>query len=83
MTIAVMKRTTSRSLLFDEQNWLTGWQNNKTGEKRIIRDIKGNLTDYGNSCVYVINPEFFSLVSISEPVSLTDLYLDLAKTYTD
>jgi MurNAc alpha-1-phosphate uridylyltransferase len=82
ITIAVKKRTPSRSLLFDEQNSLAGWQNNKTGEKRIIRDTKGDLTDYGNSCVYVINPEFFSLVSNSQPVSLTDLYLDLAKTYT-
>jgi NDP-sugar pyrophosphorylase family protein len=82
ITIAVKKRTPSRSLLFDEQNCLAGWQNNKTGEKRIIRDTKGDLTDYGNSCVYVINPEFFRLVSNSEPVSLTELYLDLAKTYT-
>ncbi len=81
ITIAVKKRTPSRSLLFDEQNSLSGWQNNKTGEKRIIRDSKGNLTDYGNSCVYVINPEFFRLVSASEPVSLTDLYLDLARTH--
>jgi len=81
MTIAVKKRSTSRSLLFDEQNWLAGWLNNTTGEKKIIREVTGDLTDYGNSCVYVINPEFFRLVSTSEPVSLTDLYLDLAKKY--
>jgi len=81
ITIAVKKRTPSRSLLFDEQFSLSGWQNNKTGEKKIIRDFKGNLTDYGNSCVYVINPEFFRLISTREPVSLTDLYLDLAKIH--
>lgn len=81
ITIAVKKRTPSRSLLFDEQNFLSGWQNNRTGEKKIIRDFKGNLTDYGNSCVYVINPEFFRLVSSREPISLTDLYLDLARKY--
>jgi NDP-sugar pyrophosphorylase family protein len=81
MTIAVMRRNTSRSLLFDEQDWLTGWQNNITGEKKIIREFTGNLTDYGNSCIYVINPEFFRLVSINEPVSLTDLYLELARKY--
>jgi MurNAc alpha-1-phosphate uridylyltransferase len=82
ITIAVKKRTTSRSLLFDEQNLLTGWQHNQTGEKRIIREYSGNLTDYGNSCVYVINPEFFRLVQIREPISLTDIYLDLAKKHT-
>jgi len=81
ITIAVKKRTPSRSLLFDEHNSLSGWQNNKTGEKKIIRDFKGDLTDYGNSCVYVINPEFFRLVSNKEPVSLTELYLNLARTH--
>jgi len=81
ITIAVKRRTTSRSLLFDEQNRLAGWQNIKTGEKRIIRDFNGDLSDYGNSCVYVINPEFFRLVSNNEPVSLTDIYLSLAKNY--
>jgi MurNAc alpha-1-phosphate uridylyltransferase len=81
ITIAVKERTPSRSLLFDEQDFLSGWQNNKTGEKRIIRDFKGDLKDYGNSCVYVINPEFFQLISTREPVSLTDLYLNLARNY--
>lgn len=81
ITIAVKKRTPSRSLLFDEKNYLVGWQNNKTGEKRIIRNYTGDLTDYGNSCVYVISPEFFKLVSIREPVSLTDIYLTLAKDH--
>jgi MurNAc alpha-1-phosphate uridylyltransferase len=81
ITIAVKKRMPSRSLLFDEQNCLSGWQNNKTGDQKIIREFKGDLTDYGNSCIYVINPEFFRLASSSEPVSLTDLYLDLARTY--
>ena len=80
ITIAVKKRVPSRSLLFDEKNCLSGWQNNKTGEKKIIRDFKGGLTDYGNSCVYVINPDFFRLISVREPVPLTDLYLELART---
>jgi N-acetyl-alpha-D-muramate 1-phosphate uridylyltransferase len=82
ITIAVKKRVTSRSLLFDKQNQLTGWQHNQTGEKKIIRDFSGDLTEYGNSCVYIINPEFFRLVQTREPVSLTDIYLDLAKKHT-
>lgn len=81
ITIAVKKRITSRSLLFDEQNRLSGWQHNQTMEKKIIRNYSGELTDYGNSCIYIINPEFFSLVNTREPISLTDIYLELAKTY--
>ena len=81
ITIAVKKRATSRSLLFDNNNRLTGWQHNQTGEKKIIRDYSGDLIDYGNSCVYIFNPEFFGLVQTRDPVSLTDIYLALAKDH--
>jgi len=81
ITIAVKKRSTSRLLLFDENNCLTGWHHNETGERRIVRKYKGELTSYGNSCVYVFDPEFFQLVNVKEPVSLTDIYLELASQH--
>jgi NDP-sugar pyrophosphorylase family protein len=81
ITIAVKKRNTSRSLLFDDQNQLTGWQHNQTRQKKIIRNHSGDLSDYGNSCIYIINPEFFQLVETREPISLTDIYLDLARNH--
>ena len=82
ITIAVKKRTTSRLLLFDKNDYLTGWCHNETGEMRIAREYKGELSSYGNSCVYVFNPEFFDLVDDQEPVSLTDIYLELARQHT-
>lgn len=81
ITIAVKNRPTSRLLLFDENNCLAGWCHNESGEKRIVRDYEGELNSYGNSCVYVFNPEFFHLVDNKEPVSLTDIYLELAKQH--
>ncbi|KPK79631.1 MAG: hypothetical protein AMS27_17815 [Bacteroides sp. SM23_62_1] len=81
ITIAVKKRPTSRLLLFDENNCLAGWCHNETGEMRIGREYMGELSSYGNSCVYIFNPEFFDLVDNQEPVSLTDIYLELARQY--
>jgi MurNAc alpha-1-phosphate uridylyltransferase len=78
ITIAVKKRSTSRLLLFDENNCLAGWHHNETGEMRIVREYDGELSSYGNSCVYIFNSEFFDLVDHREPVSLTDIYLELA-----
>jgi len=81
ITIAVKNRPTSRLLLFDENNYLAGWCHNESGERRIVRDYEGELSSYGNSCVYIFDPEFFDLVDNREPVSLTDIYLELAKQH--
>jgi hypothetical protein len=78
VTIAVKKRKTSRSLLFDEKGWLSGWRHNETGEERITRDFSGSLDDFGNSCVQVIRKEFFDHFVDNEPLNLTNMYLDLS-----
>ena len=81
ITIAVKKRSTSRLLLFDASNNLAGWHHNETGEMRIVREYEGELSSYGNSCVYIFNSDFFDLVDYPEPVSLTDIYLELARQH--
>ncbi len=78
-TLAVKKRPTSRSLLFDRQACLCGWRHNETGEERIIRMVEGPLEDYGNSCIQVIGKEFLRNYSETRPMNLTDMYLELAK----
>jgi NDP-sugar pyrophosphorylase family protein len=80
-TIAVKKRPTSRSLLFDSQGNLSGWKHNKTGEVRIVRKGAGDLEDYGNSCVQVINRKFFLHYPDTRVMNLTEMYLDLAGEY--
>lgn len=77
-TLAVKKRPTSRSLLFDERGFLSGWRHNETGETRIVRKGGGNLEDYGNSCVQVVSRELFRVYPETRPMNLTDMYLDLA-----
>ncbi len=78
-TLAVKKRPTSRSLLFDGTGSLCGWIHNETGEKRSVRTPSGSLEDFGNSCVQVINAEFLDFFPKTEPRSLTEMYLQLAE----
>ncbi|MBL7113662.1 MAG: NTP transferase domain-containing protein [Bacteroidales bacterium] len=81
-TIAVKDRPTSRSLLFDDQLQLIGWKHNETGEEIHLKDKQQVAYAYGNSCVQVIQPEFFKLVNLEGPFSLTESYLDLARDHT-
>jgi len=78
-TLAVKKRPTSRSLLYDGTGSLCGWIHNETGEKRMVRSPSGSLEDFGNTCVQVINTEFLDFFPRTEPRSLTEMYLELAE----
>jgi NDP-sugar pyrophosphorylase family protein len=77
-TLAVMKRPTSRSLLFDSRGCLSGWRHNETGEERFVRKPDGLLEDYGNSCIQVIGREFFMHYPEPRILNLTEMYLELA-----
>jgi NDP-sugar pyrophosphorylase family protein len=77
-TLAVKKRQTSRSLLFDSQGCLSGWRHNETGEERFVRKPEGALEDYGNSCIQVISRDFFSNYPETRILNLTEMYLELA-----
>lgn len=76
-TLAVSKRDTSRYFMFDENNRLCGWQNVKTGEKKIVRDGT-EMTSLAFSGIHVIEPEIFSLIKRKGKFSMVDVYLDLA-----
>ena len=78
VTMAVKKRITSRSLLFNNDNILAGWRHNETGEERRLPGQAENLQDFGNSCVQVINTEFFDHFPDTEPLPLVQMFLDLA-----
>ncbi len=77
ISFAVSDRKTSRYFLFDGEMRLCGWQNVKTGEKRISID-KPNLVPKAYSCVVIFDPRIFSLMKQSGKFSLVDVYLDLA-----
>lgn len=80
VSFAVSERKTSRYFLFDEQLRLCGWENMKTGEKRISID-KAHLIRKAYSCVVVFDPTIFSLMKQEGKFSLVDVYLDLAASH--
>jgi MurNAc alpha-1-phosphate uridylyltransferase len=77
ISFAVTERNTSRYFLFDEGMRLCGWENKKTGEKRISIQ-KPNLLQKAYSCVVIFEPEIFSLMKQEGKFSLVDVYLELA-----
>jgi len=78
-TLAVTNRTSSRSFLFDQDEVLCGWENNKTGEKRISRYHQA-LHPAAFTTVHVINPALLNLIQQEGKFSIIDTYLDLART---
>ena len=77
ISFAVSNRKTSRYFLFDEGLRLCGWENTKTGEKKVSIN-KNNLTQRAYSCVVIFQPEIFDLIKQEGKFSLVDVYLDLA-----
>ena len=78
-TLAVTHRKTSRNFLFNDDNLLVGWENNKTGEQRISR---ASIVTYPGAftTVHVIEPRMIPLIPQTGKFSIIDTYLELAKT---
>ncbi|MCY7293294.1 MAG: nucleotidyltransferase family protein [Ferruginibacter sp.] len=72
-TLAVTNRPTSRYLLFDENNKLCGWVNDKTGEQKGTSGTKKAF-----SGIHIISPKIFSYIIEEGKFSMIDLYLRLA-----
>jgi NDP-sugar pyrophosphorylase family protein len=82
VTVAVRIRETQRYYKFDSEMNLTGWLNKKTGETKIsIPEKYENATAMAYSGFHVIQPGIFSLMPETERFSVTDFYLELAKTH--
>lgn len=77
ITLAVTDRTTSRYLLFDQNNRLCGWRNTKTGEEKISVHTEP-LFEKAYSGIAVFEPEIFELITQRGKFSLIDVYLSLA-----
>jgi NDP-sugar pyrophosphorylase family protein len=79
-TLAVTSRKTSRYFLFDEKNHLCGWENEKTGEKKISRK-SGSYFQKAFSGIHVISSEIFPLIKMEGKFSMVDVYLELSKIH--
>lgn len=82
VTLAVSQRSTSRYLLFNSSNVLSGWVNDKTGETKCLSAPLSELNRYAFSGVQIINPLIFNLLK-NEPnkFSIIDAYLKLSTRY--
>lgn len=78
-TLAVMKRDSSRQLLFDEHMLLCGWANNTTGEQRIARETAW-LQPFAFSGIQVLSPAILNM-PFTGKFSMIDVYLHYAKTH--
>jgi MurNAc alpha-1-phosphate uridylyltransferase len=78
-TLAVMKRDSSRQLLFDGSMELCGWVNNGTGEERISRSAT-TIQPYAFSGLQVLSERVLKDMPFEGKFSLIDVYLHLAKT---
>ncbi|MBT3385453.1 MAG: nucleotidyltransferase family protein [Prolixibacteraceae bacterium] len=80
-TLVVRHRETQRYFKFDENKNLVGWLNKKTGKsKKVKAENFENATEMAFSGIHIIQPEMFKLMPETERFSITDFYLDLAKT---
>ncbi len=76
-TLAVQTRESSRQMMFNDQNLLSGWKNHQTGEEIISRQIE-SPTFYSFSGIHVINPEIFELMPEEEIFPIMPFYLSVA-----
>jgi NDP-sugar pyrophosphorylase family protein len=78
-TLAVMKRESSRQLLFDDQMTLCGWVNTGTKEEKISRQVSP-LYPFAFSGIQILSQAVIKDIPFEGKFSLIDLYLHLAKT---
>lgn len=81
-TLAVMRRHSTRSLLFDQDFRLCGWQNRRSQEQKIARPSAQNLTPLAFSGIHVIDPAIFNLMPVDSVFSIIDCYLHIAAKYS-
>ncbi|MBK8712861.1 MAG: NTP transferase domain-containing protein [Niastella sp.] len=74
-TLAVSSRQTSRYLLFNKENLLCGWHNDKTGE---TKGVAGNKKAF--SGIHIISPDIFPLITETGKFSILDVYLRICNT---
>ncbi|RTL47298.1 MAG: nucleotidyltransferase family protein [Sphingobacteriales bacterium] len=79
-TLAVTQRTGSRYFLFNRQNRLCGWRNQKTGEEKLIL-LDGPLYPKAFSGIHILHPNLLQRLPGAGKYSMVDVYLKLAPDY--
>ncbi len=77
-TLAVRQRKTSRYLLFDDQQVLSGWMNKTTGEIKQMHSTVKDLYEFAFSGIHLVNPKIFAYAPDKNVFPIMPWYLDLA-----
>jgi NDP-sugar pyrophosphorylase family protein len=80
-TLAVQQRKTSRYLLFDESQQLSGWLNTNSGEVKLSRLEANRLQMFGFSSFQILDPRIFEYFPSEKNVfSTIDTFLKTSET---
>lgn len=78
-TLAVKNRLSSRYFLFDDENKLCGWKNDKTGETIITNESRKELKPLAFSGIQIADPKIFNYMPDNDVFSIVDVYLKASK----
>lgn len=82
-TVVVSPRETSRYLLFDNDNYMRGWTNTKTGEVKPANLDTTPLHPSAFAGIHVISPQIFDLMQpYPEKFSIIDFYLQALQEHS-
>ena len=76
VTLAVRQRESSRFLLFDQNDLLSGWENQKTGVQRLVRPEASNWHRLAFSGIHLVETSVLRHLEAGRKYSLTDFYLE-------
>lgn len=80
ITLAISNRISSRRFLWDRENRLSGWENEKTNENKITRAVPV-VKSMAFNCVAVFQPGIFEEIQQRGKFSLTETFLSLSSTH--
>jgi len=79
-TVAVVKPSSSRYLIFDEEDNLIGWENREEGKQKIIKSSKSQI-NLDLTGVHIISSRIFEYMNTyadDEPFSIVTPYIEAA-----
>lgn len=78
-TLAVRKRDSSRSFVFDSSLHLCGWEDARAKKRIVVREVAGTVLNLAFSGVQVVSPAIFKYFPEHDCFPLAELYLKAAR----
>ncbi len=73
-------RSTTRKLLFNDNDLLVGWRNLKDEQYKWVNDVKNDYKELAFNGMHIFNPVIFGAYPLQR-YSIIDLYLELAQQH--